>query len=374
MSGGYNLRFEQEVIAGNVPFIDSQHLRWIRGGVTLNSAQVHASIAASQGGAEVRNGRVWALAGAVIGIDGLGDIYTPTTPAVPASLQVGDVNDDTVINLVAGTPGAAGNDISFLFEDQMKGSPVAEVKVDGQQIKVVLANPTSAVAIDDTGAAVNDNLVEFVAKQGGVAGDGIEITLTAPAGDADLEISVNHTAREIAIQLETVGGVVQTTAVELVNACLANPRVMRLVDVRHGLDSDGSGDMAADVVTTAGGADGDTDDAANMANTIVAAINGYAEAAALIAAAAPVGTGNCVAGGDGIVDVATNLDGGLDAIAENVVGLRTVLLGADVDLGPVGDPQDAVATALDHGRVILARLPQPVEAAVLANFPEVSFV
>lgn len=101
---------------------------------------------------------------------------------------------------------------------------------------------------------------------------------------------------------------------------------------------------------------------------VVGAINGDTAASALVTASVhPDATD-----GSGVMEAhdIQNLDGGADAVAENATAAEdVVLLWEDVDI----QDGNAVATGLDHGRVITNRLPV-IDAIAQARMPQIKFV
>ncbi len=491
----YNLTFTPEQWPGHVPFIDTDHLRFIRGGLTIDAAQVEAVRAAGEaaGQAVLRNGQLTLLQGSYIsqnpGTDKY-EVYAPAFAVTQATRITGDAANNQIL-WTAVAVGAAGNAVSVEVVDEMRGAAAPAVFVDGDDIRAVLANPTSVVANANNGG-VADDLIEFVARAGGDAGNDIVINLIDPAALSDLEIEVVFATNTINVTLQsTAVPALESTAIEVVNALRANVDAMSLIDVYHGLGSAGTGVVPEELaITTANGDDGTVADALNngaalvtLATPIVAAVavptnvgtgadphpvvaagnltggapGNQAVQAGLITGIADLETairwraldayigaaGNAVsiefldpgpgpvalsvaeaagppatvivtlqtnaagdilstaadivaliqaevlattitfvnaelacAVGNGVVGAmaATNMTGGVNATAANIANRYATILFEDVVLvDSQGNLADAVATGLDHGRVLNARLPLAPDAAVRTALPQVIF-
>ena len=157
----YNLNFETTTIGGHIPFIDTIENRFIRGGLTLDAGHAAANVAESQGQIGVVDGRLTALAGAILaqqGVNGLWQVYTPDSAAVAAALDIGDDTANQAIRLTADTAGAAGNDINIKLTDPEATSSGLSVNVVGNSIEVSLETDGADALVStaaDVVAAIN---------------------------------------------------------------------------------------------------------------------------------------------------------------------------------------------------------------------------
>ncbi len=182
--------------------------------------------------------------------------------------------------------------------------------------QVYTPDEAALAAVLDIGTPGSDNAIRLTADAAGAAGNDINIKLTDPEANTQ-SIAVNVVGNSIEVLLAT----------------------------------DGSGVITSD------------------ADAVVAAINGEAAAAALLTAEvhpdATDGTGIMAA-----TDSFENLDGGADAVSENISAANdVVLLFEDADLSG----GDAIASGVDGGRVIENRLPY-MDATAKTAMPHIKII
>nr|WP_157049483.1 hypothetical protein [Moorella glycerini] len=189
-------------------------------------------------------------------------------------------------------------------------------KANGKYAKYVAATKATLT----TGAVADNNAIVWTAKQAGVGGNNITITLVNNGASLPLKIqSVNVATKDITIQLATdAGGVVTSTAQQVIDLVKGDYAASSLVDVANATGSTGAG--------------------------VVAAV------------------------------AATNLAGGTDANVTPTAILAEEVIFTSFTLSGGVAHSDQVSTAIDHGRVITARLPQAPDDVVKANIPGVTFV
>ncbi len=142
----YNLQFKKESFAGEIPFLDSAHVRWIRGGITIDRTKV----------TEVE-GKRKLKAGAFVG-KVAGGKYAPYVPAVAASKVIGDSEDDNAVLFRAKLAGVGGNGIKVQLIDPSGNNQPLSVLVEADTIKVSLATGEAGAITSkakDVAAAVN---------------------------------------------------------------------------------------------------------------------------------------------------------------------------------------------------------------------------
>lgn len=105
-----------------------------------------------------------------------------------------------------------------------------------------------------TGIVGNDNALEWVAVATGTGGNAITIAITNPGGTAAAEV-VTVVSNAISVAGRTSGGVLESTAAEIIAAIEASTAASALVTVNNQGVSDGSGIVTALSATNlAGGA------------------------------------------------------------------------------------------------------------------------
>lgn len=365
----YNLTFTPEQWPGHVPFIDSDHLRFIRGGLTIDAAQVNANRVASQGQAVLRNGRLNLLQGSYISENpgtGRYEVYSPAVAAVAATLTIGAGN--SAVTITADVAGAAGNDIQVVFINPGANDQALSCNYTGGIIFVMLATGVAGAISStsaDVAAAINVAAGADVTAVAGGTGLGVvaAAALAPLAGGVDGNAAVAAGLRTGIADLETAinwRATVPGVAANAVTITYADPGApgQALVVAAPG------GNI---LVTLA------TDAAGNVSST----------AAEIVAAALLVGAVTAIAVpalgcavGNGIVQpmAATAMTGGVNAGVVNIVGRYACILFEDVELvDGQGNLANAIATGIDHGRVISARLPLAPDATVRAALPQVMF-
>ncbi len=478
----YNVVGRVDQYPGDVPFIDSDHARFIRGGLTIDHAQVLANIANSAGQVILRtvNGAVRAIlrSGSFICRNpgtGKWDVYCPVA-ATPATLDTGVVGANNAITWTSVAAALAANNIRIRYVDTRVTPTVLACNVGGNDITVTLADDgTGVYSTGNTGAG--DSGIAWTSRLPGVDGDAITISIVndGTLGRAAIAVKVVGTTIIISPVTDGATGVITSTANDIIAAVAADPAAKALVaGVATGTGAD---PVTGNSVTLAGGVDSAP---ASTANDVMAIVAATPAAAALLSGAStgastglgvvtamdytnlaggtdgsnavaaglqtgrasedtlinwrhvtPGAAGNAVqisyvhpgpgdnpfavatpggnivvtlqtvggvlvqtaaqvvaaiiadgtaAGiavpalgcvGDGIVQpmAPTNMVGGLDAGLPNIVGRQAAILFEDVDI----QDADAVATGIDHGRVITARLPLAPDAFVTAALPGVLF-
>ena len=151
----YNLRFDTETIGGHVPFIDTIETRFIRGGLTLDAAHAALNRWESQGQLDVIDGRLTALAGAILaqqGVNGLWQVYTPDSAAIAATLDIGDPAANAAIRITADNVGQVGNQVNVKLTNPGATNQALTVNVVGSSIEVLLATDGAGVLTSDADA------------------------------------------------------------------------------------------------------------------------------------------------------------------------------------------------------------------------------
>lgn len=181
--------------------------------------------------------------------------------------------------------------------------------------RVYTPQSAAVAAILDIGDPAADEAIRITADTAGEAGNDISVRLIDPGADSGV-ISVRVMGRKIEVTLAATG-------------------------------SSPTSDVDA----------------------VVAAINGNTLASALVTAAVHPDASN----GTGVMegtDAFENLDGGADAVAENVGAANdVVLLWEELDI----EDGNAAGGAIDHGRVLIDRLPLS-DATSRAAMPGIKFV
>jgi hypothetical protein len=367
----YNLQFDAETFGGHVPFIDSDHTRYIRGGLTVDAQYVQNNLAPLVNNGLVVNNVL--QAGAYLGLnEGTGkyDVFVPPTAWVAASLVLWPT-EAYEITITADVAGAAGNDIQVRVIDPSAHSAgdtdlFVEYDAAAGLITVVLGLDTGS--IDDA-----KNLSDVVATAINVAA-GADVTAVATgsarvaddldwtnlAGGIDGNTATPAALKTGDVAAETgilwthvtpgVGG--NAISIEYINTGAANEAFAVAIP-------------GGDIVVTLR-----TDAAANLdmnAADLVAAIIADATAAGIAAPelVSPIG--------NGIVQpmAATSMAGGRNQGVANIIGRYAAILCNDVDFSD--GFIDAVANGIDHGRVITARLPFAPTGDVITALPGVVF-
>lgn len=362
---GYNLRFTPEQHAGHIPFVDTDSLRFIRGGLSIDSAQVAANLAASQGQAVLRNGRLTLLQGSYLSQNpgtGLFEVYCPPVAGVAASVVLGLA--DAAVQIDADTVGVAGNDIQVVYVNPGGNDQVLHCTYADGIIFVSLATG-AAGAITSTAnqviAAINAAAgADVTASPPGTGLDVVTAEVLTPlAGGVDGNLAIAAGLRTGTPEAET--GIFWRHAVP---GAAGNAVTISYVDPLA---------AAQPLVAAAPGGNIVISLATNAAGAVIST------AAEIVAAALLVGAVTAVAvpvlacsTGNGVVDpmAATNMAGGINAGAPNITGrYACILFDGDVDL----QDGDAIANGIDQGRVIAARLPLAPDANVTGAMPQILF-
>jgi len=136
-----NFNLKTTTIAAKSNILDSAQVRYVRGGVTLDAAQVTAD----------GNGLKKMLAGTVL--VKVGTKFRQYIAAVAASKALGVVGDKNAITYTAVNGGTAGNAIKIALINPGANSQPLEVTVVNDEIRVSLAT-SGAGALTTTGAEV----------------------------------------------------------------------------------------------------------------------------------------------------------------------------------------------------------------------------
>ena len=363
---GYNLQLIQEQFAGFVPFIDSAHVRFNRGGITIDSASAIANRIATQGQVVITNNRTLVLAGSFIGLNpgtGRWEVYTPASGAVPAWLEHGVEADNNAIRWEAVNAGVAGNAITIELVDTRLPVQALVVNTAGNDIQVLLeAGVGGVLANGSTGAANSEILWESVLP--GVDGNVITIDLVndGTLGRAAIDVQVIGTSIMIFPVTDGATGVPTSAANDIIAEVTGHAGASALVTCAAG--GTGADAVGGDSIVLAGGIDSVP---VSTAEEVHLAVNADG-AAGLLVQGADVGASD--GSGVAVAIPATNLDSGNDAVANNITGRRVQILFTETDI----TDGNAVTNGIDHGRVIDARLPLSADATIRAALPQVTFV
>jgi hypothetical protein len=99
-----------------------------------------------------------------------------------------------------------------------------------------------------TGVQANDNALEWVAVATGTGGNAVTVAVTNPGGTAPAEV-VTVVSNAISVAGRTAGGVLESTAAEIIAAIQASTAASALVTVNNAGVSDGSGIVTAFAAT-----------------------------------------------------------------------------------------------------------------------------
>jgi hypothetical protein len=182
-----DITLKETVFGGQINFLDSEKVRYIRGGITLDAAQVTAD----------GNGIKKLAAGTFVGKQGNGK-YAKYIPAVIASLTTGVEGNNNAILWTAIKGGTGGNGIKIQLKDPAGNDQLLKVLVETDTIIVSLATG-GAGAITSTAAqviaAVNASLLVkdlvTAANAGTSTGAGVvaAVAATSLAGGANTNIT-----------------------------------------------------------------------------------------------------------------------------------------------------------------------------------------
>ncbi len=172
------LGLETSTIGSRINIFGSEQIRYVTGGITIDSSE----ITAVEGVKEVK-------AGTVMGKQNNG-LYIPVTDKVAAKLVTGIVGSNNAILWTAKVPGAAGETIKVQLLDPSANSQDLAVSVVGDTV-VASLKTGSGGAIESTAAqviaAVNAHLVAktlvIAANSGASTGAGVVAAVAATALD-----------------------------------------------------------------------------------------------------------------------------------------------------------------------------------------------
>jgi hypothetical protein len=172
------LGLETSSIGSRINIFGSEQIRYVTGGITIDSSE----ITAVEGVKEVK-------AGTVMGKQNNG-LYIPVTDKVAAKLVTGIVGSNNAILWTAKVPGAAGETIKVQLLDPSANSQDLAVSVVGDTV-VASLKTGSGGAIESTAAqviaAVNAHLVAktlvIAANSGASTGAGVVAAVAATALD-----------------------------------------------------------------------------------------------------------------------------------------------------------------------------------------------
>jgi hypothetical protein len=172
------LGLETSSIGSRINIFGSEQIRYVTGGITIDSSE----ITAVEGVKEVK-------AGTVMGKQDNG-LYIPVTDKVAAKLVTGIVGSNNAILWTAKVPGAAGETIKVQLLDPSANSQDLAVSVVGDTV-VASLKTGSGGAIESTAAqviaAVNAHLVAktlvIAANSGASTGAGVVAAVAATALD-----------------------------------------------------------------------------------------------------------------------------------------------------------------------------------------------
>lgn len=172
------LGLETSSIGSRINIFGSEQIRYVTGGITIDSSE----ITAVEGVKEVK-------AGTVMGKQNNG-LYIPVTDKVAAKLVTGIVGSNNAILWTAKVPGAAGEAIKVQLLDPSANSQDLAVSVVGDTV-VASLKTGSGGAIESTAAqviaAVNAHLVAktlvIAANSGASTGAGVVAAVAATALD-----------------------------------------------------------------------------------------------------------------------------------------------------------------------------------------------
>lgn len=340
---------------GNI--FDSQNIRFIRGGVTLDAAQVVA---------DVTTGIKKLLAGTFIGVTG--GKYRKYVAAVKAHRHTGVIGNNNAILWTAKTAGTAGNAIKTAIVDTGVNGQALTVDITDATLTVKAARGAGVAASKDTGVVGNNNAITWTAKAAGVAGNAIKVSLIDPAANSQ-PLEVRLVNDEIRVMLATSGaGAITSTGAQVIAAVNSALYVKDLVVASNtGASTGAAAVVAAAAAALENGADGVI---TSTAAQVIAAVNAAIDNEFVTAANDGASTGVGVV----VADAATVLADGADA---NIV--PSAILADDVIFSSVDSVNgithaDQIVTAVDQARVITARLPEAPDDYVKACLSGVKFV
>lgn len=185
---GYNVGLKTTTFGGETSILDSEQVRYVRGGVTLEAAQVSAD----------GNGIKKLPAGTFLGVSG--GKWRKYAAGTAAFLVTGVVGNNNAIRFTAETAGTVGHGIKVALLDPSGNSKPLEVTIVNDEIRVSLAT-SGAGAITSTAAqviaAVNSHLVAktlvSTANEGASTGAGVVVAAAAAALANGVDANVTPT-------------------------------------------------------------------------------------------------------------------------------------------------------------------------------------
>ncbi len=179
------LGLETKTIGDRLNIFGSEQIRYVTGGITIDSSEITAV-----------NDVKEVKAGTVMGKQENG-LFIPVTDKVAAKLVTGVVDDDNAILWTAKVPGTAGESIKVQLLDPAQASQDLAVSVSGDTI-VVSLKTGSGSAIESTAneviAAINAHLVAnqlvTAASAGASTGVGVVAAVAATALDEGADWNV----------------------------------------------------------------------------------------------------------------------------------------------------------------------------------------
>jgi len=139
-----NINLRETTFGGQISFLDSQQVRYIRGGITLDASKVTAN---------ETTGIKKLLAGSFVGKNGVSGKYEQYDGGVKASLITALAGDNNDLKWEWNEPGTHGNDISVKYTDPSANDQALSITFDGRVIDVSLATG-AAGAITTTAAEI----------------------------------------------------------------------------------------------------------------------------------------------------------------------------------------------------------------------------
>lgn len=180
------LGLETKTIGDRLNIFGSEQIRYVTGGITIDSSEITAV-----------NDVKEVKAGTVMGKQENG-LFIPVTDKVAAKLVTGVAESNNAILWTAKVPGTAGESIKVQLLDPAQASQDLAVSVSGDTIVVSLETSAAPAAITSTAAeviaAVNAHLVAnqlvTAANAGASTGDGVVAAVAATALDEGADWNV----------------------------------------------------------------------------------------------------------------------------------------------------------------------------------------
>ncbi len=200
-----NINLVSTTFGAVISFLDSQHVRYVRGGVTLDATAVTAD------GSGIKK----LPAGTFIGKQGNGK-YAKYTAAVAASLITGVEGSNNAILWTAKNGGTGGNSIKIQLKNPGAASQPLKVTIESDTVVVSLATDagsaitsTAAQVISTVNSALYVKDIITAANSGASSGTGVvaAVAATALAGAADANVTPTAIlAEEVIFTIFTTSG------------------------------------------------------------------------------------------------------------------------------------------------------------------------